>query len=181
MEVSEWVRHVVSLETRMPVEVEAGPEVTIEADAAQLEQLLINLVRNAIALTEQGGIRVNVKMVGGVGPSGGRICFEVCDTGPGLTELERQRLFEPVDQADPSSGRRLGTTLGMLVSRGLAELLGGLVGGHNPRENRLIIESMKQLINPSETVLSVIRRRKVISPPSGCQSLLLESEVPATL
>src|SRR6266545_5037262 len=53
--VGEWVRRVVALETRLPVAVHPGPEVTIRADGGQLDQLLINLVRNAVDATLEGG------------------------------------------------------------------------------------------------------------------------------
>src|SRR5690606_32297802 len=60
LDVKSWVRRVVDLETRLDVEVVEGPPLVIEADGAQLEQLLINLVRNAVdaALETGGGVQV---------------------------------------------------------------------------------------------------------------------------
>jgi len=55
--VTDWVRRVVALETRLPVTIASGPDVTIRADGDQLDQLLINLVRNAVdaSLTTRRG------------------------------------------------------------------------------------------------------------------------------
>src|SRR2546423_2453687 len=58
--VAEWVRRVAALETRRPVTVCPGPDVTIRADGGQLDQLLINLVRNAVDATLDGGGQVEL-------------------------------------------------------------------------------------------------------------------------
>src|SRR5690606_18652722 len=55
LSIGELIRRVASLETRMPIEVEGGPELTVHADADQLEQLLINLVKNAVEATRETG------------------------------------------------------------------------------------------------------------------------------
>ncbi|MGH7718972.1 MAG: sensor histidine kinase, partial [Gemmatimonadaceae bacterium] len=80
LEVEEWVRRVARLETRIRVDVEPGPSVTIQADGDQLDQLLINLVRNAAdaSLETGGGVRVSWNRNGAY--------VEVCvdDEGMGL-------------------------------------------------------------------------------------------------
>src|SRR5207249_51242 len=58
--VAEWVRRVAALETRLLVTVCPGPEMTIQADGGQLDQLLINLVRNAVDATLEGGGQVEL-------------------------------------------------------------------------------------------------------------------------
>src|SRR5207237_8582638 len=58
--VAECVRRVAALETRRPVTVCPGPDVTIRADGGQLDQLLINLVRNAVDATQEGGGQVEL-------------------------------------------------------------------------------------------------------------------------
>ena len=60
VEVAPWIRRVVGLETRLHVDVQPGPELVIQGDGDQLEQLLINLLRNAVdaSLETGGGVRV---------------------------------------------------------------------------------------------------------------------------
>jgi nitrogen fixation/metabolism regulation signal transduction histidine kinase len=109
-----WVRRVVALETRRPVSVTPGPPVTLLADGDQLDQLLINLVRNAVDATLDSGSAVEVRW----GVVDGRVELVVADDGPGLPETAN--LFVPffTTKAD-------GTGLGLTISREIAEAHGG--------------------------------------------------------
>jgi two-component system nitrogen regulation sensor histidine kinase NtrY len=113
-ELSSLIRRTAALETRLPVYVEKGPEVTIEADPDQIEQLLINLIRNAVdaALLTGGGV--------GVGWRAGaeQVEVRVEDEGPGLSNLEN--LFVPFYTTKPG-----GTGIGLALSRQIAEAHGG--------------------------------------------------------
>ncbi|MFL6196419.1 MAG: sensor histidine kinase [Thermoanaerobaculia bacterium] len=113
-ELSSLIRRAASLETRLPVYVEKGPEVTIEADADQVEQLLINLIRNAVdaSLLTGGGVGVGWTLEGP--------CVEVRveDEGPGLSNTEN--LFVPFYTTKPG-----GTGIGLALSRQIAEAHGG--------------------------------------------------------
>ncbi|HSR41029.1 MAG TPA: ATP-binding protein, partial [Longimicrobiales bacterium] len=82
VEVEAWVRRVVDLETRMAVTVAGGPSVTIQADADQLEQLLINLVSNAVDAAREtgGGAEVRWRVTGSY------LVLMVEDEGPGLAD-----------------------------------------------------------------------------------------------
>src|SRR2546422_1995803 len=77
--VAEWVRRVAALETRRPVTVCPGPDLTVRADGGQLDQLLINLVRNAVDATLEGGGAVEL----GWTAHNGRLEVWVQDDGPG--------------------------------------------------------------------------------------------------
>src|SRR5881394_3705493 len=87
--VAEWVQRVTALETRVAVTVCPGPDVTIEADGGQLDQLLINLVRNAVDATVESGGHVDVEWAA----RNGRLDVWVRDDGPGLADTVN--LFVP--------------------------------------------------------------------------------------
>ncbi len=94
---------------------------TMETDLQRLDQVLKNLISNAIKFTETGGVTVEIARV-----ADGRITFAVRDTGIGIPEDKHQIIFEAFQQADGGTSRRFGGTgLGLSISRELARLLGG--------------------------------------------------------
>ena len=103
-------------------------------DPTRLRQVVLNLVGNAIKFTDAGGVTVEVmsQQAGGQQTGGEpleRLRVEVTDTGPGIPESVRPRLFEPFTQADSSISRRFGGTgLGLAICRQLVELMGGTIG-----------------------------------------------------
>jgi len=125
VEVGDWVRRVAGLETRVPVKVNPGPELTIQADGDQLEQLLINLVRNAVdaVLETGGGVRV------GWARDGGSLAVSVEDEGPGLSNTAN--LFVPFFTTKPG-----GSGIGLALSRQIAEAHGGTLTLENRRTGR---------------------------------------------
>ena len=98
--------------------VEAG-SCAVHADEAKLRQVLINLLGNAVKFTTQGHVSLQVRR----GP-GNEFYFTVADTGPGLTDEEREEIFQPFQQgvAGVSQG---GTGLGLAIARRHLELMGG--------------------------------------------------------
>lgn len=103
-------------------------------DAGRIRQTLFNLLSNAIKFTMQGEIALTVRPIlerAGASVSADTLWlrFEVRDTGIGLSESARARLFEPFMQADMSITRRFGGTgLGLAISKRLIELMGGEIG-----------------------------------------------------
>jgi PAS domain S-box-containing protein len=100
----------------------------LHGDPLRLEQVLLNFTSNAIKFSEQGPIVVRARAVRGSGADT-LVRFEVRDRGIGIAPDELPRLFTPFHQADPSTTRRHGGTgLGLVISKQLAELMGGEVG-----------------------------------------------------
>jgi len=106
-------------------------------DGARLQQVLTNLVGNAVKFTETGEVVVRVTRVGDIVDSAAdgsqaRSCtleFTVLDTGIGVPVEARGRIFEAFSQAEGSMGRRFGGAgLGLAISRELVELMGGEIG-----------------------------------------------------
>jgi PAS domain S-box-containing protein len=96
-------------------------------DPRRLEQVLLHLGGNAVKFTERGSVNLRVRSSGGP-PGRTRLAFEVEDTGPGLSEVQRAGLFQPFTQADGSSTRRFGGLgLGLAISRRLVQLMGGVL------------------------------------------------------
>ncbi len=120
LNVRSWVNRVAGLETRLKVEVMPGPDVTIQADSAQLDQLLINLLRNAVdaSLETGGGVRVYWTR------NGAHLDVAVEDEGPGLSNTAN--LFVPFFTTKPA-----GTGIGLVLSRQIAEAHGGSLSLEN--------------------------------------------------
>jgi signal transduction histidine kinase/DNA-binding response OmpR family regulator len=102
-------------------------------DPTRLRQILLNLLNNAIKFTEKGGVSVQVTVKLGHAPSGDEnvvpLRFEVADTGLGMAESVRERLFQKFSQADSSMSRRFGGTgLGLAICKQLVELMHGEIG-----------------------------------------------------
>jgi signal transduction histidine kinase/FixJ family two-component response regulator len=102
----------------------AGPDRVI-GDPTRVRQILFNLVGNAIKFTDRGFVRVRA-MSRAQGDGSVLTSLMVTDSGIGMDETTRARLFEPFMQADSSTTRRFGGTgLGLSIVRRLAQLMGG--------------------------------------------------------
>ena len=97
----------------------------VKGDPVRLRQVLLNLASNAIKFTGKGTVILTAEMMEQRGDVL-RVRFEVSDTGIGLSEASKKRLFQPFSQADGSTTRKYGGTgLGLSISKRLVELMGG--------------------------------------------------------
>ncbi len=96
--------------------------IRLSSDVDKIRQILINLAANAVKFTESGDVRLELYR------RGSDVCFAVRDTGMGIDPRDVARMFEPFVQLDTGLTRRHGGTgLGLYISHGFAELLGGLI------------------------------------------------------
>ncbi|HKP96007.1 MAG TPA: ATP-binding protein [Fibrobacteria bacterium] len=104
----------------LAVSLPAGSPVSAVGDPARVRQVLTNLIGNAIKFTKSGGITIEVRIRNGMART------EITDTGIGIAEESRPRLFRKFSQADASTTRHFGGTgLGLAISKSLMELMHG--------------------------------------------------------
>ncbi|OCK48202.1 histidine kinase [Stenotrophomonas maltophilia] len=107
----------------LEIEADAMAPTQLVADNQRLQQILKNLLANALKFTEHGKVSLHVRAGGN-----GRVRFDVCDTGIGIAREQLPVIFEAFRQADGSTRRRYGGTgLGLSISRDLAERMGGSI------------------------------------------------------
>src|SRR5215472_5182083 len=132
------VRRVAGLETRLPVGLIPGSSLVISADADQLEQLLINVVRNAVdaALETGGGVALGWKRRRGF------VEIWVADDGPGLPNTSN--LFVPFFTTKPG-----GSGIGLVLSRQIAEAHGGSLSLENRKGHRGSVATLRLAVDDS--------------------------------
>ena len=117
---AELVQRVAHLEQRMPVQVEAGQEITLDADPDQIEQALINLLKNAVDATLPGGgeVRIRWQLLAD------ELTLEIIDSGGGLPHSEN--LFVPFFTTKPG-----GSGIGLVLARQIIDAHGGSLSLEN--------------------------------------------------
>ena len=104
------------------VEIAPNAPAEIQTDGARLQQVLKNLISNAIKFTEKGGVELQISR------SGEEIAFAVSDSGIGIAPDKQKVIFEAFQQAEGGTSRKYGGTgLGLSISREIARLLGGRI------------------------------------------------------
>ena len=97
-----------------------------ETDPGKVQQILINLLGNAIKFTDEGEVRLDLER------DGEAVVVNIQDTGTGIAREDQERIFEPFEQAGESTASRSqGTGLGLAISRDYARLLGGDITVHS--------------------------------------------------
>ena len=106
---------------------------TVMADEGRLRQVLFNLAGNAVKFTEAGGILLGVEMRG-QGADQVTLRFTVTDTGPGVPDADRERIFNAFAQSDDHVGRTDSSGLGLAIVRRLAAAHAGKAGIDSPEQ-----------------------------------------------
>jgi signal transduction histidine kinase/ActR/RegA family two-component response regulator len=143
---------------RTELSLELGPGVPewVSGDPGRLRQVLTNLVGNAVKFTEGGRVDVQVERL-----ADGRLRFCVADTGIGIPQEVRGRLFTLFSQADSSTSRRFGGSgLGLAISQRIVELMSGEIGYESTPE----VGSVFWFILPLEAATTPAA---LPSPPCG--------------
>ncbi len=115
-------------EKNLMLNIKSAPrrDLAIMGDAMRLQQVLTNLVSNAVKFTDEGFVNILVKSEPTTMASRRLITIDVVDSGIGMSVKQQERIFEKFVQADASISRRFGGTgLGLAISKQLAELMGG--------------------------------------------------------
>jgi nitrogen fixation/metabolism regulation signal transduction histidine kinase len=132
LDIASWVRRVAALETRIAVEIVEGPPTTMSADGDQLDQLLINLLRNAVdaSLETHGGVEVRWTR------QNETLSLIIEDEGPGLANAAN--LFVPFFTTKPA-----GSGIGLVLSRQIAEAHGGTLTLENRADRRGCVATVR--------------------------------------
>ncbi|MDO3379463.1 ATP-binding protein [Geoalkalibacter halelectricus] len=163
-----------SREKSLRLETEVAPDAPrlIVGDQNRLGQILVNLIGNAVKFTHEGEIRVCVQ------PRGDFLEFAVADTGIGIPEEKRDRLFESFTQADSSLTRKYGGTgLGLAISQGLVELMGGEISARGREGRGSVFTFTIPLKTADKQIPAAAATPKVTAEHSvGARILLAEDE-----
>jgi CheY-like chemotaxis protein/signal transduction histidine kinase/CHASE3 domain sensor protein len=116
-------------ELNFTIELDEKLPPTIYNDSKRLQQVLKNLLANAFKFTEQGGVKLQIRIADETAEvDNPMIAFGVSDTGIGIPAEKQKIIFEAFQQADGTTSRKYGGTgLGLSISRELAQLLGGRI------------------------------------------------------
>ncbi len=137
----------------------------VEADRTRLKQVLINLLSNAIKYNKSGGV-VTVRYAA---MSTSRIRISVEDTGAGLSAAQQAQLFQPFNRLGQEENAQTGTGIGLVVSKRLVELMGGVIG----------VESIEGIGCTFWIELNLVKAPIVTSPENSGASPLAPSQNPS--
>ena len=105
---------------------ESGKEIMVRQDRGRIQQIMLNLVGNAIKFTDSGSVSTQIELLAD------EVSIFISDSGIGIPSEKIERIFEGFEQVDSSDSRaQSGSGLGLAISRGLAEALGGSLTLHS--------------------------------------------------
>jgi PAS domain S-box-containing protein len=146
----------------------AGSNDALVGDPTRVRQILFNLLSNALKFTKKGSVEVRAS-TGPLGDGATRVTLAVRDTGIGLSEEQRARLFQPFAQADSSTTRRFGGTgLGLSIVRRLTELMNGSVDiQSSPGQGSTFTVALILRAAPADSPLAALLRPEASAKPDA--------------
>ena len=158
-------------------------ETEVIGDALRLEQILLNLVGNAIKFTEQGYVELDIRSELS-STSQQQVNFSIRDTGCGIDADALERIFSPFEQVDSSTTRQYGGTgLGLAISRRLVRMMGGDIVVHSTPGNgstfcfSLTFDKHQQTTHSEQSSLSGAEAERCLHEEfSGSEILLAEDD-----
>jgi len=143
-------------------------------DPARLRQVVLNLVGNAVKFTAEGRVEVRTER-----DADGRVRITVRDTGVGIPDELRDRLFVPFSQADSSTARRFGGSgLGLAISKRIVEMMGGEIGFVSRPGEGTTFWFTADLPATSSATLELVPEEDLETAPAACYSILLAEDNP---
>ena len=158
------------------------PPQRVMVDADKLRQVLINLVDNAIKFTQRGDVVLRAKFTRQPPSQQARVRFEIEDSGAGLSEEDRDRIFLPFVQLDEHPLTDAGTGLGLAISKQYVELMGGHIDvASKPGKGSLFhFEIPVRLSSQSEDISAASHHGRVatLAPGQPAYRLLIAEDQP---
>lgn len=155
-------------------ELDPGLPKYIIADSLRLNQILMNLIGNAIKFTSEGSVTLKVDLVSAKG-NNARIKFCIIDTGIGIAQENRDKIFETFEQADDQTTIHFGGTgLGLSIVKNLAKLKGGTLEVHSElgKGSTFCFENWYQI--SKETKPIVQKNKETLTPFTNLNVLVAE-------
>jgi CheY-like chemotaxis protein len=156
---------------------------TFQGDLCRLEQVLLNLVNNAIKFTVQGSISIAISQIG-ESPNSTLLRFEIRDTGIGIAPEDQVRLFNAFEQVDNSTSRKFGGTgLGLAISKRLVRLMGGDIGVNSKAGTgsvfwfTVLLEKIVNVEDPIQTQSLEVVEQQLKNLHSNTLILLVEDDL----
>lgn len=128
------------------------PEI-VKGDGERIKQVLNCLLSNAIKFTSEGGVRVKVAVMDGAEPENIKLRIAVADSGIGISDVDKEKLFIRFSQVDSSDTRKYGGTgLGLVITKQIVELMGGNISVQSKEEvgSTFIVEIPLKIVKASE-------------------------------
>lgn len=147
----------------------------VMSDPTRLRQIVLNLLSNAIKFTAQGTVTLRLRELSG--PNGASLLrLEIADTGIGIDEEGRKKLFKPFSQVDASISRRFGGTgLGLTISKEIATRLGGTMGVESePGKGSTFWVQISAVRTEPPEIVSATERPTNLAPLNALNVLLVE-------
>ena len=140
----------------------------VAVDAGKLRQVLLNLLGNAIKYTDSGGVKLTARLARTHGSEKAEIRFEVEDSGPGIAQEDRQRIFLPFVQLGGQAAAQAGTGLGLAICKQYVELMGGQIGvTSGPGKGSLFYFTLPVRVLPSVAEPKEPRRGRILGLAEG--------------